>query len=86
MMTGTELSWFFFGALVGPGVLWFSYLMAVWIFKHLKKKCWIVHDWKHHQYSFAAETRGDGVIYTDILIAFDVCKRCGKSILVHIIR
>jgi hypothetical protein len=51
-----------------------------------RKTCWFRHDWNHHQYSFAADSRGNGVIYTDIVIAFKVCKRCAKSKLVHILR
>jgi hypothetical protein len=79
------------------GIIWAMFILvlgswvwATWMMKFLNyaanKKCWLRHDWQHHQYSFAADSRGNGVIYTDIVIAFKVCKRCANSKLVHILR
>lgn len=45
-------------------------------------QCAIKHDWTVHQGMVKFEERGDTF---DMVLAFKVCDRCGKSKLIHLL-
>lgn len=47
-------------------------------------KCWWRHDWDHFQEIFVTHTGFEDQY--NVVIAFNICRRCAKSQLVHILK
>lgn len=59
--------------------------------RHWRKKRWQavrcavgLHDWENHQELFVRDNVG--VVTADVVIAWDQCRCCAKSKLVHILK